>query len=335
MFDPDAKEAALREESESWDTTAPLPALDGDVPVVDVGAYFATGSNRDLQTAARDLQHAAETVGFHQLLGHGIAPDDTEAVLSQARRFFDLPDATKSTIRMDRPEWPLAGSGYLPVGERKLPRRAKGNANEAFVIKCDREVGFDENQWLDEHDLPGFRNAIQNYARLITDLALRLLPVYAAALDLAPNFFESAFRHAFSRLRLSHYPPAPQRTTNDDPYGIAPHVDTTFFTLLLQGGPGLTLYSHQREAWVSVPVVDGAFVVNSGELLRQWSNDRFLSTRHFAHNSSGSHRYSVPFFFNATSDYPMECLPTCQGPGNPPKYPAISYQQSQGVVQGE
>jgi isopenicillin N synthase-like dioxygenase len=75
--------------------------------------------------------------------------------------------------------------------------------------------------------------------------------------------------------------------------------------------------------------------VNSGELLRQWSNDRFLSTRHFANNTSGESRYSVPFFFNANADYPMECLPSCHGPGNPPRYPTISYKESQAVVQGE
>ena len=84
-----------------------------------------------------------------------------------------------------------------------------------------------------------------------------------------------------------------------------------------------------------MPVVPGALVVNTGELLRQWSNDRFLSTRHFANNASDADRYSVPFFFNATADFPMACLPSCHGPDNPPKYPTISYLQSQGVTQGE
>jgi isopenicillin N synthase-like dioxygenase len=46
-------------------------------------------------------------------------------------------------------------------------------------------------------------------------------------------------------------------------------------------------------------------------------------------------RYSIPFFSNAASDYPMECLATCQGPGNPPKYPTISYGYSQATAQGE
>jgi len=85
-----------------------------------------------------------------------------------------------------------------------------------------------------------------------------------------------------------------------------------------------------------VETLDGGLVVNSGELLKQWTNDEFLSVKHFANNTDGVNpRYSVPFFFNANSDYPMACVPTCTGPDRPKKYPTVSYAQSQGVVQGE
>jgi isopenicillin N synthase-like dioxygenase len=96
------------------------------------------------------------------------------------------------------------------------------------------------------------------------------------------------------------------------------------------------VYSEARECWISVPMIDGAIIVNSGELLKQWSNDEFLSAKHFANNArSEDSRYSIPFFFNANADYPMACIPSCCGPDRPAKYPTISYQQSQGVVQGE
>lgn len=333
VFDPVEKERQLREESAGWDTSAPVPAEAGDVPVVDVGPYFASGAEDDLRAAAGQLRVAAEEVGFHQLVGHRVPVTAQREILDAAARFHALPLQVKSSIRMDRPEWPVGGVGYLPVGERKLPRRSKGNVNEAFLVKSDVGLTADDNQWLDEADLPGFRAVVESYARTISTLAMRLLPVYAVALDLERDYFTEAFRDPFWRLRLTHYPPYP--AGGDDEYGIAPHVDTTFFTLLLQDGPGLVIYSHRREAWVSVPVVDGAYVVNSGELLRQWSNDRFLSTRHFADNPSGRSRYSVPFFFNANADHLMECLPTCHGPGNPPKYPPVSYRQSQAAVQGE
>ncbi len=333
-FDAEQRERELKAESAAWDTSTPVPARDGDIPTIDVEPYFARPTPDEEQRIAAQLRDASQDVGFYQLVGHGITIEQEQEILAETRGFHSLPIETKTTVQMDRPDWPVGGVGYLPMGERKLPRRDKGNLNEAFLIKSDRELGFDDNQWLHEKQLPGFRKGVERYAGAITDLALRLLPIYAVALDLEPNFFGPAFTHPFWRLRLTHYPPhAPAERS--DAFGIAPHVDTTFFTLLLQDGPGLTIFSHTRQQWLSVPVVPGALVVNTGELLRQWSNDRFLSTRHFANNAANADRYSVPFFFNANADYPMECLPSCQSPDNPPRYPTISYLESQAVVQGE
>ena len=324
----------MRAEATSWDTSNPADATEGDIPIVDVGDYFATGSPDALAEAAYALNRASEDVGFHQLIGHGVSATRIADTFAEVRRFHALPLETKQQINIDNPDWPISGAGYLPIGERRLPRRAKGNLNEAFLIKSDRDIAMEDNQWLPDEVIPGFRAAIELFAREVSDLALRLLPVYAVALDLDPDFFAPAFKDPFWRLRMTHYPPDLER--DDDEFGIAPHVDTTFFTLLLQDSPGLTIFSAARGEWINVPLLPDAFVVNSGELLRQWSNDRFLSTRHFANNNnSGQARYSIPLFFNATGDYPMTCLPSCTDENNPPKYPTISYLESQGVVQGE
>lgn len=333
-FDPAAKEKQLLAEANSWDVSNPADAEPGDIPVVDVGPYFASGSAADLAAAAGALRHAAERVGFYQLVGHQVDTKLIADTFAWTKRFHELDVAVKQTINLDNPDWPVPTVGYLPVGERRLPRRAKGNLNEAFLIKSDRHVDYGDNQWLPDEALPGFRTAIETYGRAVSELALRLLPVYAVALDLPADFFAPGFEHPFWRLRFTHYPPF--EPAADDEFGIAPHVDTTFFTLLLQDSPGLTIHSAERGEWIKAPLLEDAFVVNSGELLKQWSNDRFLSARHFANNAaSGESRYSIPFFFNATADYPMQCLPTCHDEHNPPKYPTISYLESQAVVQGE
>ena len=333
-FDPERKERELLAEASSWDTTSPVDAAPGDIPIVDVGPWFATGSASDLRRAAADLRHACERVGFHFLVGHGIEHAFPE-ILHHAARFHALPIETKMTIEMDRPEWPLGGVGYLPVGERKLPRRTYGNTNEAFLMKGGADIAPSDNQWLAEPALPGFRVGVEAYADEIVALAKRLLPLYASALDLDSDFFEAAFRDPFWRLRLTHFDPEAAKSGPEGAHGLAPHVDTTFFTLLLQDSPGLRIYSAERGQWINAPVIEDSLVVNSGELLRQWSNDRFLSTRHFADVDGSSSRYSVPLFFNANEHYPMECLPSCHGPGNPPRYPTISYAESQAVAQGE
>lgn len=338
-FDPVAKAQQLVDESTSWDTSVTVDAEPGDIPLVDVTTYFATGERVDLDAVAAVVREACETVGFFQLTGHGVPRSLIEATFAETRRLHALPADATDAIRLDRPDFPLRGVGYMPVGERKLPIRAHGNVNEAFVIKTDRDIGFDDNQWPDEHVIPGFRDAVERYAGAVEALAMRLLPIYAVALDMEPDFFDEGFTDPFWRLRMTHYPPVDRDLENDGDlgdYGIPPHVDTTFCTLLLQDSPGLTIYSTPRDAWVNAAVVDDAYVVNTGELLRQWTNDRFLSVRHFANNhGQDASRYSIPFFFNANADYPMACVPSCCGPDNPAKYPPVSYLQSQAVVQGE
>ncbi len=337
-FDPNKKEAELQAESASWDLSSIVSADPDDVPVIDVGPWFSTGDETELRKAAVSLADALRRVGFHQLVGHQLPPELTADILGQTKRFHQLEQSVKQSIPMDDPDWPVGGVGYLPYGEHKLPKRPTPNSNAAFLIKHDVGVDTDANQWLNEEALPGFRHVVERYASAISDLAARLLPLYAVALDLTPDFFEPAFTDPFWRLRMTHYPPSADNSDEEEEeetFGISPHVDTTFITLLLTDGPGLVIYSHERRQWIEVPVLPDSFIVNSGELLRQWSNDVVLSTRHFARNPTGGDRYSVPFFYNANADYPMECLPSCHGPDNPPRYPTISYRQSQGVVQGE
>jgi len=333
-FDPVEKERSLRAESQSWDTSTVVPARSDDIPVIDVGAYFASGSDESLDAVADQLGYASRYVGFYSLIGHAVPEETIGDAFEQTKRFHQLPLENKNALLMDQPESRIKGAGYLPMKNRKLPHRAKGNENEAFIIKRDRDIALPDNPWPDEDQLPGFRKSVEGYTAQLEQLALRLLPIYARALEMDKNFFAPAFVHPFVRLRMSHYPVMPK--SDADQFGIAPHVDTTFFTLLAQDSPGLCVFSEKRRQWISVPMIDGAFIVNTGELLKHWSNDEFVSAKHFANNNLGEvSRYSIPFFFNAMTDYTMTCIPSCCGPDRPPKYAAISYAESQGVTQGE
>ncbi len=331
-FDASAKEEALKSESEQWDTSTPEDATADDIPVIDLEAYFTSGEESELDSVAEQLRTACEETGFYSIVGHQIKASDIAATFEQVRQFHDLPIEIKNALLMDRPDWPVGGMGYLPFKNRKLPARDTGNLNEAFIVKCDDKSGMDDNQWPDISTLPAFRVVVEHYALHMEQLGKRLLPIYARALGVDKNFFTKAFDEPLYRLRMTHYPAVDQANG----FGISPHVDTSFCTILAQDSPGLTVFSERRKVWVNAPVVDGGFIVNTGELLKHWSNDRFLSTRHFANNNtSQKSRYSIPFFFNANPNYVMHCIPSCCSADNPAKYPPISYAQSQGVVQGE
>lgn len=330
------REAELIADAESWDLGAIRDATTDDIPVLDVGPWFGDGDPEELERLAAQLRHVGERVGFHFLVGHGIPTAVTGSMFDQAAAFLTAPDPIKRAIEIDGPDAPMPGIGYLPVGERRLPRRAKGNLNEAVLFKQDRDHRLGDNLWPDAAAVPGFRAAVESYAAEIERVALATLPIYARALDLPADWFTDAFRSPFYRLRMTRYAPVHGNAGGGDEFGIAPHVDTTFFTLLAQSGPGLTIYGEEQAAWLRVPAIPDALVVNTGELLRQWSNDRFRSVKHFVppHRGPGD-RYSVPFFFNATADHPMVCLPTCTDADNPPRYPPVSYLESQAAAQGE
>ena len=76
--------------------------------------------------------------------------------------------------------------------------------------------------------------------------------------------------------------------------------------------------------WTPAPSIPGSFLVNSGDTLKRWTNDRFRSTEHRA-RTRGRDRYAVPFFMSPRLDHVIECLPTCHGPADPPRYGPITY----------
>lgn len=333
-FDPHAKEARLRSEAQSWDTSRAREAGPGDIPVIDLSGCLGSPGPESLEPVADQVRAACTVSGFFAITGHGFPREIRDRAFRAARAFHSLPAEEKSRLEMDRPGWPVKGVGYLPFDNFKLPARDRGNLNESFILKRDHRIGLEDNQWPSEAALPGFREAVSAYAERIEALAQSLVPVFARALRLEAGWFGEAFETPMFRMRLIRYRPMPGQASGR--YGIAPHVDTSFFTILAQDSPGLVVFNDRQRAWIRVPDIEDALIVNSGELLRQWSNDYFLSARHFASNPGGDgSRYSIPFFFNARPDYVMECLPTCTSDDNPPRYPPISYLQSQGVVQGE
>ena len=122
---------------------------------------------------------------------------------------------------------------------------------------------------------------------------------------------------------MTHYPP--QDPVADNEFGLAPHTDTSFMTLLAPNevaGLSIRLPSGR---WIDAPAIPGAFLVNGGDMLRRWTNDRFLATPHRVLNRSGAERFAIPFFFDCWAEHLMECLPTCASPENPSKYEPLTY----------
>ena len=305
------------------------------IPVIDAGDWLG-GRAEALATTARAVHQALTTVGFFVLTGHDVPPPLISRTFAEARRFHLLPMEKKLALKLNEHNNGYMVMGRYAVRTSQINDNDKGDLNEAFFIKRERApddqlrvsgrrfVG--PNLWPAEGDLPGFRAHVLDYAEAMDRFARRFLAAVAAALDLAPDWFDEAFADSQFTLRLSHYPPL---EAEPNQFGIAPHTDSNFMTFLAQTEvPGLQVRLPSGD-WAEVPFIPGSFAVNSGDMLHRWSNGRLISTPHRAVPPLGRDRYAIPFFFGPRFDQMIECLPTCTGPGDPPRWEPITYAQWQ------
>jgi isopenicillin N synthase-like dioxygenase len=305
------------------------------IPVIDV-ADWLQGREGALDAVARAVRDALTTVGFFVLTGHDVLQPLIARTFAEARRFHQLPMARKLALKLNEHNNGYMVMGRYAVRTSQINNNDKGDLNEAFFVKRERAADdplrlsgrrfVGPNQWPGEDDLPAFRANVLAYAETMDHFARRFLPAVALALDLPPGWFDAAFSDSQFTLRLSHYPPV---MAEPNQFGIAPHTDSNFMTFLAQTEvPGLQVRLPSGD-WADVPYIPGSFAVNSGDMLHRWSNGRLKSTPHRALPPLGRDRYAIPFFFGPRFDQLIECLPSCIGPGNPPRWEPITYAQWQ------
>jgi isopenicillin N synthase-like dioxygenase len=300
------------------------------IPVIDLGPYLA-GVPGAIDRIADELRFALTEIGFYFIVNHNVPSEQIRAAFQQAARFHALPLHKKLEVKLDK-----HNVGYLTMKGDTLRTSTvetvtMPNINEAFFVARDLTSDHPEvladrrfrsaNRW--PTDLPGFREAIVAYCESMELLVRKLVRLYARALRLPLEYFDQPFREPQYKLRMTHYPY--QADLGEGEFGIAPHTDTSFLTLLAPNDvPGLSIRT-QSGQWIDAPAIPGAFVVNGGQLLQRWTNDYFLATPHRAVNRSGDARYALAFFCDSNIDWPIAAVPTCVGPDKPPKYVTTYY----------
>jgi isopenicillin N synthase-like dioxygenase len=188
--------------------------------------------------------------------------------------------------------------------------------------------GFEPNIWPDEPE--SFRSVWGAYAAAMRQLGRRLLSICAVGLGLDADWFADKFDREASYLAANLYPAPTRQEQARTPDGLrfGAHTDIGSLTILYQdGNEGRLQVLDRLQRWCDVPNVPDAFVVNLGDMLAKWTNDRWVATRHRVVRASGavsgSPRISIPFFQHPNLDALIQCVPTCTNAGNPPKYPAV------------
>jgi isopenicillin N synthase-like dioxygenase len=253
---------------------------------------------------AMAMREAAERIGFFYVANHGIPADLIARVFAAHRAFFKSPEEMKRRVTIDERH-----RGWLAVGQAKMYAGAKIDLKESFLWGL--ELGLDDpdvragkplmgpNHWPDF--LPEMRPALYGYYEQALDCARRLLGGLAMSLGRSRDFFTPHFVKPLARGSLVWYPPQ-DPDLGDSQFGVAPHTDYGGITLVVQDEVGGLQVLNKAGEWVTAHPIEGTIVINVGDLLARWTNNRFSSNAHRVINASGRERFSFAMFVDPNFD---------------------------------
>ena len=294
------------------------------LPIIDFAPFLA-GAASGRAEVPRAIAAAAESIGFFYLANHGIPQIVTDGAFAAGERFFELPLAAKQEIKIREQRGYQAfkdvkREGYLP------------NLNESFFMGLDLKEDDPDviarlalhapNQW--PLAMPEFNPAMQAYFDHVYALGGGLLRACALALKLDEHFFVPHYQKPIPFVRIMHYPASPGARAENQ-FGNPPHTDYGCITLLAQDSIGGLAVRKRGGGWIDAPQIPGTLIINIGDMLMRWTNDKWVSTLHRVINNPEQSRYSLPTFFDPAYRANVACIESCQGPDNPAKYPPIQF----------
>jgi isopenicillin N synthase-like dioxygenase len=337
-------------------TTEPGAVVrDGFVPVIDLSPAME-GDADARRTVAQAIGKACEESGFLVIVGHGVDAELIDRTYALTDQFFRLPDADKARVETtdtDLRGWKREG-GYVAAssGFETPPdlcemftynRLGDPGVAETSGLGDALDAMSGANQWPDRPE--GFRETWLAYYAALEALGSEMMRLFALALDLPEDWFEDKLDHHMTNLCANWYYPL-----TDDPlagqFRKGPHTDWGSLTILYQDDAGGLQVRDKDGEWVDVPCIPGSYVVNIGDLMAVWTNDRWVSTMHRVvpppSARAGVPRISIPFFHQPNYDAVVECLPSCHSATDPARHEPITsgawlYQKLQaayGGVQG-
>jgi len=295
------------------------------IPIIDISPAL-NGDAAERAAVAAAIDRACRSIGFLVIAGHGVDPALIGAMERVTRDFFDRPAAEKR--RFVSPD-PAVFRGYHALETNSLARSldvkaappdlferfsigpVPADAADPYYRMPGARASFAANIWP---DIEGFDVIWLSYFRAMEDLACRMMRLFALALDLEETWFDGKIDRHISTMVANHYP---EQTTPPLPGQMraGAHTDYGSLTILkTEPKPGGLEVRMADGTWFAAPVVPGTFIINIGDLMAQWTNDRWVSTLHRVVNppreaAGGNRRLSIVFFHQPNYDTLIETLP--------------------------
>lgn len=300
-----------------------------DLAIVDISP-FIDGDEAARAGVARAFGQAFETTGFAVIVGHGVPDDLADELYATMKGFFARPFDEKLA---HMPPEKAKGRGYLPMGIESVAKTLSGETPpdlcEALVFSGPhRELsgGKSGNIWPEEP--AALAPLVSRWTREMERLTGLLSRISALALDLPEDYLKEAFADPAITLRFVNYPdqpnpPAPGQLR----YGA--HHDYGGLTVLRQdSAPGGLEICDRDGNWREAGNVPGSFVINVGDLMARWTNNRWRSTLHRVTNpgrdlTGSTQRLSMVAFTGPNENWTVSSLPTCVSAGNPSAFEPV------------
>ncbi len=297
------------------------------IPSVDL-KKFTHGTPAEKAEFVKELGEAYETVGFVAVKNHGIDQNLINKLYDYTQNYFALPIEVK-----EKHEIPgLAGQrGYTSFGREHAKGSDAPDLKEFF--QYGQTVENKDSKQKDEYppnvivgELDGFNDTFFSAYRNFEKSGKALLSSIALFLGLEENYFDQYVNDGNSILRAIHYPPITQEPKSA--IRAEQHEDINLITLLVgASADGLEVLNKQGE-WVAVKALEDQIVVNVGDMLQRFTNNRLRSTTHRVVNPPrekwNTSRFSIPFFLHPVADMKLDCLESCVTESHPIQYEPIT-----------
>ncbi|WP_155834059.1 isopenicillin N synthase family dioxygenase [Halotalea alkalilenta] len=259
-----------------------------------------------------ELGRAAREIGFFYLIGHGVPAEKFVRIEEVSRRFFALPDEEKLAIGMaNSPHF----RGYTATGHELTRNRPDRREQIDIGVELPAlELGPGDpvwkrlqgpNQW--PAGLPALREVALDWSATLRQVAIRLLRAFAQALEQPADALDGLIDKTPAQLlKLIRYPGSSDPALRQ---GVGAHKDAGILTLLHQDHHG-GLQVERPEGWIDVPPIEGAFVINIGEILELATNGYLRATMHrVVTPPEGVVRYSIGYFLSPSLEGSVPLLP--------------------------
>ena len=306
----------------------------GQVPLIDIGP-FLDGGPEEKQSVARKLDDACRNIGFLVVEGHGVSEDLIADMHEVSEEYFALPLAEKMRIKMP----PDRYRGYTPMGSEglalSLDEETPPDLKESFSMgpfahaHDDYHFGpagahyFAPNTWPDAPER--MREVWEEYFSEMEGLAANLMRIFSVALGVPERTFEDKIDKHITNFSVIRYPGQENIEPAKNQLRAGAHSDYGSLTIVQTNTDvgGMEVMTKNGE-WEGVPWMPNTFVVNLGDLMAEWTNDRWVSTLHRVANpprdNASVRKTSLLFFHQPNYDAVIECIPTCANADNPPRY---------------